>query len=182
MDADRLRSAVDWRDGRLEVVDQTLLPGRFRVLELTTVAEVVDGLRRLVVRGAPAIGVAAAFGAVLGLDQAERDQPGDLAAARAALHRAAAELEAARPTAVNLRWAVRRVVAAAAPAGDAPELRRRALVEARRILDEDRAACRRIGEAGRVELARRRRLLTHCNTGRLATPGLGTPPAGVYAK
>ena len=182
MDADRLRSAVDWRDGRLEVVDQTLLPERFRVVELTTVAEVVDALRRLVVRGAPAIGVAAAFGVVLGLDQAERDQPGDPAAARAALHRAAAELEAARPTAVNLRWAVRRVVAAATAAGDAGELRRLALAEARRILEEDRAACRRIGEAGRVELARRRRLLTHCNTGRLATAGLGTALAVVYAK
>jgi methylthioribose-1-phosphate isomerase len=99
MDTDRLRSAVDWRDGRLEVVDQTLLPGRLRVVELATVAEVVDALRRLVVRGAPAIGVAAAFGVVLGLEQAVRDGPGGLAAARAALQRAAAELEAARPTA-----------------------------------------------------------------------------------
>jgi methylthioribose-1-phosphate isomerase len=182
MDADRLRSAVDWRDGRLEVVDQTLLPGRFRVVRLATVAEVVDALRRLVVRGAPAIGVAAAFGVVLGVDQAEPDRPGDLDAARAALQRAAAELEAARPTAVNLRWAVRRVVAATAAAGDAGELRRLVLAEARQILEEDRAACRRIGEAGRVELARRRRLLTHCNTGRLATAGLGTALAVVYAK
>src|SRR6266511_4346662 len=140
MDADRLRSAVDWRDGRLEVVDQTLLPGQFRVVELATVAEVVDALRRLVVRGAPAIGVAAAFGVVLGLDPAVQDDPDDLAEARAALHRAAVDLE------------------------------------------EDRAACRRIGEAGRVELASRRRLLTHCNTGRLATAGLGTALAVVYAK
>jgi methylthioribose-1-phosphate isomerase len=182
MDADRLRSAVDWRDGRLEVVDQTLLPGQFRVVELATVAEVVDALRRLVVRGAPAIGVAAAFGVVLGLDPAIRVDPDDLAEARAALHRAAAELEAARPTAVNLRWAARRVVAAATAAGGAGELRRLALAEAQRILEEDRAACRRIGEAGRVELASRPRLLTHCNTGRLATAGLGTALAVVYAK
>jgi methylthioribose-1-phosphate isomerase len=176
-----LRSAVDWRDGRLEVVDQTVLPRRLRVVELATVAEVVDALRRLVVRGAPAIGVAGAFGVVLGLDQAVRDG-GGLDEARAALHRAAGELEAARPTAVNLRWAVRRVVAAAAAAGSATELRRLALAEAVRILEEDRAACRRIGEAGRVELASRRRLLTHCNTGRLATAGLGTALAVVYAK
>jgi methylthioribose-1-phosphate isomerase len=176
-----LRSAVDWRDGRLEVVDQTVLPGRLRVVELASVAEVVDALRRLVVRGAPAIGVAGAFGVVLGLDQAARDG-GGLDDARAALHRAAAELEAARPTAVNLGWAVRRVVAAAAAAGSAEELRRLALAEALRILEEDRAACRRIGEAGRVELASRRRLLTHCNTGRLATAGLGTALAVVYAK
>jgi methylthioribose-1-phosphate isomerase len=182
MDPDRLRSAVEWRDGRLQVIDQTLLPGQLRVVELATVAEVVDALRRLVVRGAPAIGVAAAFGVVLGVDQAVRDDPGSLAAARVALRRAAAELDAARPTAVNLGWAVRRVVAAAAGAGDPGELRRLALAEAERILDEDRAACLRIGEAGRVELASRRRLLTHCNTGRLATAGLGTALAVVYAK
>jgi methylthioribose-1-phosphate isomerase len=182
MDPDRLRSAVEWRDGRLQVIDQTLLPGQLRVVELATVAEVVDALRRLVVRGAPAIGVAAAFGVVLGVDQAVRDDPGSLAAARVALRRAAAELEAARPTAVNLGWAVRRVVAAAAGAGDPGELRRLALAEAERILEEDRAACLRIGEAGRVELASRRRLLTHCNTGRLATAGLGTALAVVYAK
>jgi methylthioribose-1-phosphate isomerase len=182
MDADRLRSAVDWRDGRLEVVDQTLLPGRLRVVELATVAEVLDALRRLVVRGAPAIGVAGAFGVVLGVDQAVRAGAGDLDDARAALRRAAAELEAARPTAVNLRWAVRRVVAAASAAGGSEELRRLALAEAVRILEEDRAACRRIGEAGRAELASRRRLLTHCNTGRLATAGLGTALAVVYAK
>jgi methylthioribose-1-phosphate isomerase len=182
MDPDRLRSAVEWRDGRLQVIDQTLLPGQLRVVELATVAEVVDALRRLVVRGAPAIGVAAAFGVVLGVDQAVRDDPGDLAAAPVALRRAAAELEAARPTAVNLGWAVRRVVAAAAGAGDPGELRRLALAEAERILEEDRAACLRIGEAGRVELASRRRLLTHCNTGRLATAGLGTALAVVYAK
>ena len=83
MDPDRLRSAVDWRDGRLEVVDQTLLPGRFRVVAPATVAEVVDALRRLAVRGAPAIGVAAAFGVVLGVDAALRDDPDDLAGARA---------------------------------------------------------------------------------------------------
>jgi methylthioribose-1-phosphate isomerase len=182
MDPDRLRSAVEWRDGRLQVIDQTLLPGQLRVVELATVAEVVDALRRLVVRGAPAIGVAAAFGVVLGVDQAVRDDPGSLAAARVALRRAAAELDAARPTAVNLGWAVRRVVAAAAGARGPGELRRLALAEAERILDEDRAACLRIGEAGRVELASRRRLLTHCNTGRLATAGLGTALAVVYAK
>jgi len=184
MDADLLRSAVGWRDGRLEVVDQTLLPGRLAVLELTTVAGVVDALRRLAVRGAPAIGVAGAFGVVLGLAEAGAPWPGPagLAAARADLERAAASLEAARPTAVNLRWAVRRVAAAAAGAADAAELRRLALEEASRVLEEDRAACRRIAEAGRAELTSRHRLLTHCNTGRLATAGVGTALGVVYAK
>jgi methylthioribose-1-phosphate isomerase len=184
MDAELLRSAVGWRDGRLEVIDQTLLPGRLVVLELATVAEVVDALGRLAVRGAPAIGVAGGFGVVLGLAETGPPQPGPagLAAARAALERAASTLEAARPTAVNLRWAVRRVAGAAAGAGDAAELRRLALEEAVRILEEDREACRRIAEVGRVELASRHRLLTHCNTGRLATAGVGTALGVVYAK
>jgi methylthioribose-1-phosphate isomerase len=184
MDLDQLRSAVDWRDGGLELVDQSRLPARLVVLRPTTVAEVVDALSRLAVRGAPAIGVAGAFGVVLGLAEAGPPRPGPegLAAALADLRRAADTLEVARPTAVNLRWAVRRVVAAAAGAGDAAELRRLALEEAERILEEDRAACARIAEAGRAELASRHRLLTHCNTGRLATAGLGTALGVVYAK
>src|SRR4029450_6696411 len=112
MDLDLLRSAVDWRDGRLEIVDQTLLPGRLVVLRPTTVAEVVDALRRLAVRGAPAIGVAgasgarrgapptgvrAAFGVVRGPAEPgpPRQGPEGLAAARAALRRAADTLAGA---------------------------------------------------------------------------------------
>jgi methylthioribose-1-phosphate isomerase len=184
MDLDLLRSAVGWRDGRLEIVDQTLLPERLVVRRLTTVAELVEALGRLAVRGAPAIGVAGAFGVVLGLAEGGPPRPGPdgLAAARAELERAAATLEVARPTAVNLRWAVRRVAAAAAGAADAAELRRLALAEALAILEEDRAACARMAEAGRAELATRHRLLTHCNTGRLATAGLGTALGVVYAK
>jgi len=184
MDLDLLRSAVGWRDGRLEIVDQTLLPERLVVRQLTTVAEVVEALGRLAVRGAPAIGVAGALGVVLGLAEAGPPRPGPdgLAAARAELERAAATLEVARPTAVNLRWAVRRVAAAAAGAADAAELRRLALAEALAVLEEDRAACARMAEAGRAELAARHRLLTHCNTGRLATAGLGTALGVVYAK
>jgi len=184
MDADLLRSAVEWRDGRLELIDQTLLPERLAVLRPATVAEVVEAIARLAVRGAPAIGVAGAFGVVLGLAEAGPPRPGPegLAAALADLERVAATLEVARPTAVNLRWAVRRVAAAAARATDAAELRRLALAEAMAILEEDRAACAAMAEAGRAELADRHRLLTHCNTGRLATAGLGTALGVVYAK
>jgi methylthioribose-1-phosphate isomerase len=184
MDLDLLRSAVGWRDGRLEIVDQTLLPERLVVRRLTTVAEVVEALGRLAVRGAPAIGVAGAFGVVLGLAEGGPPRPGPdgLAAARAELERAAATLEVARPTAVNLRWAVRRVAAAAAGADDAAELHRLALAEALAVLEEDRTACARMAEAGRAELAAHHRLLTHCNTGRLATAGLGTALGIVYAK
>jgi len=184
MDLDLLRSAVAWRDGRLEIVDQTLLPERLATLELTGVAEMMDALGRLAVRGAPAIGVAGAFGVVLGLAEAGPPRPGPagLAAARDDLERVAATLEGARPTAVNLRWAVRRVADAAAGAADAAELRRLALAEAQAVLEEDQAACARMAEAGRTELAARHRLLTHCNTGRLATAGVGTALGVVYAK
>jgi methylthioribose-1-phosphate isomerase len=168
-DPDRLRSAVEWRDGRLEVIDQTALPGQLRVLRLASVAEVVDALRRLVVRGAPAIGVCGAFGVVVGL-------------ARRHLDEVAATLAAARPTAANLGWAVRRVAAAARRGSDPAAMRRLALEEALRVQEEDRAACRRIGKAGRELLAGRDRLLTHCNTGRLATAGTGTALGVVYAK
>jgi len=184
MDVDLLRSAVAWRDGRLEIVDQTLLPERFVVRELRHLVEVVDALVRLAVRGAPAIGVTGAFGVVVGLKEAGPPRPGPegLAAARADLQRTADTLAAARPTAVNLGWAVRRVAAAAARAGDAAGLRRLALAEAQAILEEDRAACLAMAEAGRAELGARSRLLTHCNTGRLATAGLGTALGVVYAK
>ena len=184
MDPDLLRSAVAWRDGRLEIVDQTLLPGRFAVRQLRHLDQVVDALVRLAVRGAPAIGVTGAFGVVVGLEEAGPPRPGPegLAAARADLERVAATLAGARPTAVNLGWAVRRVAAAAAGAGDAAGLRRLVLAEAEAILDEDRAACLAMAEAGRAELAARSRVLTHCNTGRLATAGLGTALGVVYAK
>ncbi len=174
-----LRSAVEWRGDHLEAIDQTALPERFTVLELRTVGEVADALRRLVVRGAPAIGVAAAFGVVIGLDER---RPATAAAARDALEQVVVELEATRPTAVNLRWGARRVAAAAAAGHDAAAIRQLALDEAMRVLSEDREACRRMADHGRAELAGRRRLLTHCNTGRLATAGLGTALAVVYAK
>src|SRR6266508_5853351 len=174
-----LRSAVEWRGDHLEAIDQTALPERFTVLELRTVGEVADALRRLVVRGAPAIGVAAAFGVVIGLDER---RPATAAAAREALEQVVVELEATRPTAVNLRWGARRVATAAAAGHDAAAIRQLALDEAMRVLSEDREACRRMADHGRAELAGRRRLLTHCNTGRLATAGLGTALAVVYAK
>jgi methylthioribose-1-phosphate isomerase len=146
---------VAWTGDAIEILDQTRLPDEVRVLRLTTVDAVVDAIRRLAVRGAPAIGVAGAFGVVLAR--------GDAAAAE--------RIASARPTAVNLRWAVERVLAA-----------EDAEAEARRILEEDVDACRTIGEAGRAELRDARRVLTICNAGRLATAGIGTALAPVYAK
>jgi methylthioribose-1-phosphate isomerase len=153
-----MRAAVAWTGDAVEIIDQTLLPGEERMLRLTTPEEVVDAIRRLAVRGAPAIGICGAFGVVLAAAAGRREE-------------GAAMIRAARPTAVNLAWAVDRVLGAA----DAE-------AEALAILDEDREACRRIGEHGRAELPRARRVLTLCNTGWLATGGWGTALGIVYAK
>lgn len=158
-------NSVEWVDDHLEVIDQTVLPERLETLKLTSSAEVIDAIQRMVVRGAPAIGVCAGFGVVIGLDEG------------IPLDDLVREISSARPTAVNLSWAVTRVSEAARMGG-----RDRALAEAIAICQEDREACRRIGEFGRAELANVSRVLTHCNTGRLATTGIGTALGVVYAK
>ena len=170
---------VEWRDGVLEVLDQTLLPHRREVRRISSVSDAVDALRRLVVRGAPAIGVFGGYAVVVGLDEAV---PPSRADALAVLERLEAEIGGARPTAVNLRWAVGRVVAAARAAGGPDAMRAAALAEASAIQAEDRASCRRIAVHGLDELAGASRILTHCNAGRLATTGIGTALAPLYAK
>ena len=175
----RLRAAVDWQQDGLEIIDQRRLPGALEVRRLTDLDAVVEAIATLAVRGAPAIGVAAAFGLVVALDE---HAPAGAAEASQILRSAAARLAASRPTAVNLSWAVERVRTRAEAGTSAADIRARALQAAREIQAEDREACRLIGEFGRQELAGARRLLTHCNTGRLATAGWGTALGIVYAK
>jgi methylthioribose-1-phosphate isomerase len=170
---------VAWAGDAIEIVDQTKLPDALEILRLTNVDTVVDAIRRLAVRGAPAIGGCGALGMVVGLDEA---RPTSAEQARATLDALVVRLGGARPTAVNLSWAVRRVRDAAATEPTPAAIRERALLEAQRIVAEDREACRRIGEFGRVELPSATTILTHCNTGRLATLGWGTALGVVYAK
>lgn len=155
--------ALRYSDGALWALDQTQLPWRETELELRTAADVVAAIRRLSIRGAPLIGVAAAYGVAL-----------ELAHDAHGLERACHDLVSARPTAVNLAHAVDRVRSAAlrAPAGD---LRARAaLAEARALHAAEEAASLAIARHGASLLAGRRRILTHCNTGALAAPGRGT--------
>jgi methylthioribose-1-phosphate isomerase len=176
-------AAIEWRGDRLDVIDQTLLPERLEVRSLRSVADVVGAIKALVVRGAPAIGVCGAFGVVLGLQDGLPDDLGEATSdLLARLDTVVRTVEEARPTAANLAWASRRVAAAARGGGSPEEIRRLALDEAIRIRDNDVESCRRIGEAGRAELSGASRLLTHCNTGRLATAGIGTALGIVYAK
>jgi methylthioribose-1-phosphate isomerase len=151
----RLPPTLRWRGdaatGRLEILDQTLLPGRVRVLRVRTVPALVDAIRRLAIRGAPALGVAGAYGVVL-------------AARGPSPARLARRIAEARPTAVNLALGVRRALASA----DGP------LREARRMHAEDAAACLAMGRLGARFVRPGGTYLTHCNTGALATAGIGT--------
>ena len=172
-------AAIAWSDDAPVIVDQRRLPDALVEWRLRTVDEVVDAIRTLAVRGAPAIGIAGAYGVALGLRTAAL---ADAPAARAEALRLADRVGNARPTAVNLRWAVERVAGAVAAApDDIDAIRHAALAEARAIHAEDVAACAAIAAAGTAYLEGPRRILTHCNTGRLATGGDGTALGIVYA-
>jgi methylthioribose-1-phosphate isomerase len=160
----RLNAALRWDGERLAILDQTLLPHREQWITLEGAGDTADAIRRLAVRGAPLIGIAAAYG--LAMEVAR----GDDGAAQAGMR----ELRAARPTAVNLAWAVDRVWAAA-QAGGAGAAR----AEAERIEGEEERASMAIATHGADLLAGARRVLTHCNTGALATGGSGSALAVV---
>jgi methylthioribose-1-phosphate isomerase len=147
--------AVHWRGDRLSLLDQRLLPFEETFVDCRSAAEVAQAIRDLVVRGAPAIGIAAAWGVVL----AAQNEP-------AALEQALRTLRASRPTAVNLMWALDRMQGVGT---DVAAL----AAEAQAIQDEDLAANRRMGELGAALLSGGS-VLTHCNTGSLATAGFGT--------
>ncbi|MFO1422050.1 MAG: S-methyl-5-thioribose-1-phosphate isomerase [Candidatus Competibacteraceae bacterium] len=165
---DRAR-AVAWREDALELLDQRRLPGTVIYRRLTVVGEVAEAIRSMVVRGAPAIGIAAAYGVVLAARARYADAP------HCWRERVAADLAmlaAARPTAVNLVWALRRMEGIIAETESDPV--ERLLAEARAIHQEDIAANRRMGELGAALLGKRGAVLTHCNAGALATGGYGT--------
>ncbi len=161
--------AVEWRGSALRLLDQRLLPRHQEFLELDRPAAVAAAIRDMVVRGAPAIGVAAAYAVVLAARRAWQRSP---AGWRGEMERDLELLAAARPTAVNLCWALKRMEAVADRAeGDPGEV---LLEEARRIHAEDVDANRRMGELGAALIEERCAVLTHCNTGSLATGGFGT--------
>ncbi len=169
---------IAWVDDHVEIIDQTLLPAELRVIALRTVDEVVDAIGRLAIRGAPAIGACGAYGVVVAIDELAA---GGSSAGPDELGPLTERIADARPTAVNLRWAVDRVVARIAPM-DAADRRAGALAEAHAVFAEDRDACDAIGRHGAAELPDARTLMTHCNAGRLATTGIGTALGVVYGK
>lgn len=164
-------NAIVWRQGRLFLLDQRLLPRQAVFIELKTAAETAEAIRNMVVRGAPAIGITAAYGVVLAAREAYR---ADLAHWKETIQPALAVLRASRPTAVNLFWAIERMqdVIDAVPINGSPEavLSAKALA----IHQEDIAANRRMGELGAALIDAGRDVITHCNAGALATGGYGT--------
>jgi methylthioribose-1-phosphate isomerase len=189
--ADPIPRTVEWRDGAVRLIDQRQLPGRLRFLDCRTVDEVCEAISSLAVRGAPALGATGGYGVALACSLAGGAGRGVGAATvvRAAVE-AADRLIATRPTAVNLAWGARRVLAAAEIAGrlGAPDarqgdvggggaaeaVRRAALEEAERLAEQDVTDNRALGRHGAALVPAGAQVLTHCNAGALACVGYGT--------
>lgn len=162
--------AIEWvdADSRIRLLDQTLLPGEERYLDVDTVDQLIDAIQRLAVRGAPALGAAGAFGVALAMVQGQREGQDD-----AQVLAAFDAIANARPTAVNLAWGAKRAASFFAEGAD------RVLAEAKTIAAEDEAANRELSRLGADWLLARvgdrpLRAVTHCNTGALATTAWGT--------
>jgi methylthioribose-1-phosphate isomerase len=162
-----------WRAGSLELLDQRLLPARVAFVACVTAQDVARAIHEMVIRGAPAIGCAAACGVAL---EATRLKDAPPAAFSSRMAQAFETLAASRPTAVNLFWALERMksVIRAAEGAQPADIAARLLDEAHRIVSSDIAANRLIGAHGAALLADRARVFTHCNAGALATAGHGT--------
>jgi len=162
------------------MIDQTLLPVEFRQIEVQDIEAMWEAIKVLRVRGAPAIGIAAVFGTILGIQKSQATNYEDF---RADLTKATDYLATARPTAVNLFWALERMkrVADENRHMTIPVLKERLLDEALAILEEDRRMCRAIGRHGAELVRDGDGILTHCNAGGLATADYGTALAVIYA-
>jgi methylthioribose-1-phosphate isomerase len=171
--------SVGWSADRraLRILDQRLLPGEVRYRDIASIEVLCEAIVTLAVRGAPAIGVAAAIGIAV----AARATPhSDFPAFRRWLETTLPHVRSTRPTAVNLAWALERLSRAASAATSVEAAVGVLELEAQRILDEDRAMCEQIGRHGMLLLPPNARVLTHCNAGALATAGIGTALAPVY--
>ncbi len=172
---DSMQPTIEWTNDTVVMIDQRKLPVREIYVRCRTASEVARAIRSMVIRGAPAIGVAAAMGIALGMRRSRATGTKQFATE---FQKTCELLAATRPTAVNLFWAIERmkqVFAATAAAGaSVDDLRERLTVEAHAIHDEDVASCRAMGAFGAALVPQNARILTHCNAGALATAGYGT--------
>jgi methylthioribose-1-phosphate isomerase len=175
-----MTKTVWWHDDHPAMLDQTRLPFEEVELHCRSMDDVAEAITSLRVRGAPAIGVAAAYGVAFAASGAAKNgmKPHD---AVAVVEAACDQLARTRPTAVNLFWAIDRMRRVArAEVESAPSLAARLLVEARAIEDDDALGCRRMGELGAPLIGDGMSVLTHCNAGALATAGIGTATAPIF--
>ncbi len=168
-----------WEDDCVRMIDQTLLPNEYIILSITNPEAMWEAIKMLRVRGAPAIGIAAAYGVCLGILGKSFENSDDLIAA---VKETSDYLATSRPTAVNLFWALERMERTARENSSlAPvELRQRLLEEAERIREEDETICRAIGSNGASIIPSGGGVLTHCNAGGLATASYGTALAPMF--
>lgn len=166
---------IEWHDDAIVMIDQRKLPSAEVYVRCRSGHEVAKAIKTMVIRGAPAIGVAAAMGIALAMRKSKASGPQKLAAE---FYKACEMMFATRPTAVNIAWAIermKRVFAAAATAGESVEqIKDRLEAEARSIHDEDVASCKTMGAHGANVVPDGARILTHCNAGALATAGYGS--------
>ena len=190
---------IAFKKGAVEIIDQTLLPGEYRILRIARVDDLCEAIKALRIRGAPALGVAAAYGLLLAVEEEWRRHdrwyfdegaddldafPKDVTpeAVRRVLDHAGETIRSTRPTAVNLVWAIERMKAVyAKPWDSALDMLRALHAEARALHEEDVEMCRAIGRHGADLLKDGDNVLTHCNTGGLATSGYGTALGVVFA-
>jgi len=182
----QLPTVIEWTGQAVRLLDQTRLPVEETYLEVRDLATLIDAIKRLVVRGAPAIGCAGAYGVLLAAREAAASSDNISPAWRAEFDKRCQALADARPTAVNLSWAVARVkqaaLNAAKPGVALSAVFNAALLEAHALHEEDRRMCAEIGRHGATLLPKNKAtVLTHCNAGALATGGSGTALAVIYA-
>jgi methylthioribose-1-phosphate isomerase len=165
--------SICWEDNQVRILDQRLLPREELYLETTDYRDVIEAIRTLAIRGAPAIGVAAAMGAALGALALATEDPQEF---QTQFTNVCREIAAARPTAVNLFWALDRMqlVVQEHAAEPVAELKKRLVAEAQTMLKEDDTTNRHLAHLGQVVIHEGNRVLTHCNTGALATGAYGT--------
>jgi methylthioribose-1-phosphate isomerase len=170
---------VDWVKNRIRILDQTKLPLKVSYLEYKDSKQVAKAIKDLKIRGAPAIGITAAYGVVLGMMNRKFKDKDDY---NRRLNSVISILKSTRPTAVNLSWALERMrkIALRFEDYDSESKNRRLLKEAFLIHQEDRIMCQKIGENGAKLLKDGCRVLTHCNAGALATGGIGTALAPIF--
>lgn len=170
---------IDWEKGKAKIIDQTKLPAEFKYLYLNDIKDMHKAIRTMQIRGAPALGVAAAFGVVLGIKNLKTNK---FSVLKKKVNDSINYLMTSRPTAVNLFWALERMKEKCLMSShlNVEKIKKLLLKEAIEILEEDRRVCKKIGDHGQALIKNKDIILTHCNAGGLATSEFGTALSCIY--